>query len=255
MKLFGSILVWCMLCFYMNANAQNWGWELIPVQDGDEWYYVNEMGQRWSTHSYEDALAFSYIYAAVKVNGKYGVIDRRENIIIEPQYDFIKSHFDTFMVVLSGDTFWVDAENNPDFKRRKVSEYSNRDWQKKIISEGDKMGVLDEYGDTLIEPIYNKAELFKNTYAIIVYNEEGKLGVFNNYGNMIFPPELDSIQLLNSNVIQVYKNGKIGAVDRLGRLLALPKYDELYFDYPRFPYVILEDGRVGYIFKGNEYWK
>ena len=75
---------------------------------------------------------------------------------------------------------------------------------------------------------------------VLVYNQEGKVGVFNNYGNMIFLSELDSIKLLNSQVIQVYKNGKIGAVDGLGRLLALPKYDELYFEYPRFPYTILE---------------
>ncbi|UTW67399.1 WG repeat-containing protein [bacterium SCSIO 12643] len=227
---------------------------LIPFRDCKQWYYVNEKGERVGDQVYDFAEPFTRLYAAIMINGKYGFIDQNQKIIIEPQYDYATTRFGVLTVVLDGNTFRVNRDNTRDNRVGCGTRDFMPSTMKEIFKKDNKMGVLDEYRDTLVPPIYKKIEIPYSTEAIIVYTEEGKIGIYNNYGKMIFPAEQDSIEIVSEYVIKVGKEGKYGAVNRLGRLIVRQKYDNLHFDYFNMPYTINEKGRKGYIYKGKEYW-
>lgn len=90
--------------------------------------------------------------AVVKINDKYGCINKKGEIVIEPEWDYI-----------------IQGNRN------------NR-----ILVERDSLfGYIDNKGRILIKPQYHEAELFEEGLAA-VYNGE-KYGFINIKGDTVLP--------------------------------------------------------------------
>lgn len=238
---------------------------LIPFRNGNEWYYVNEFGEKNSKHVYESATPFGLSnYAAIKLDGKYGFVDKIEKIIITPVYDFATPIYGVLTVSIESDTFRIDQFGN---RGANLIGCGNNGGGlttslNRVFTINGKMGVYFER-DTIIQPIYDSIEIIRYTEVIMVKNAKGKFAVFDENGNMSYPFELDSFEkcfLYNSvysplAAIIVVEKGKKGAFDINGNLIAKPKYNNLQFDYWAIPFTVLKNGEIGYVYKGNEYWK
>lgn len=257
------VLLIIFLSISLTCFSQSTSELLIPFRSGAEWYYVNEQGERISNHVYESATPFGLNdYAAVEVNGKYGFIDKNKNVIIDLVYDFATPIYGVLTVAIKSDTFRIDKFGN---RNPVLMGCGNRGLLttslSRVFTENGKMGVY--YGrDTIIQPIYDSIEIISYTEVIMVRNTKGKFAIFDRDGEMVYPFKLDSFKkenLYNSpfgplTAIIVLENGKQGAFDLRGNLIAKPRYFNLHFDYWYLPYTILENGEIGYIFKGKEYW-
>ena len=113
------------------------------------------------------------------------------------------------------------------------------------IYDNGKWGVINSYGETVIEPIYNEMIVIPdNTKAVFIctydvdytngvykskaINENGK-DIIKGYDKVEAIPNYDNIQSLwyEKNVLKVQKNGKFGLVDFTGKEILAPEYDNI----------------------------
>jgi len=94
---------------------------------------------------------------------------------------------------------------------------------------------------------------------MIIFFKDGKYGICNREGKFTVPITLDKVEMISNGGflkrLAIYKDGKVGAVDLIGEVIILPKYTNVHYEFSSTFYTILENGKVGYIYKGKEYWK
>ncbi len=228
---------------------------IIPFRENNEWYYVDVHKKRISSIVYQEAYPFGKKLAVVKLNGKYGFINKNEEIVIPCQYDFASSEFSQLQVAVGLDTFWIDHNGKRSSKTyNDVVSFSKSRNTKSFFKHG-KNGVVNIYSDTILPAKYDQIEIIYYG-AIIAWNEDGKIGIFDYLGHTTIPFELDSFRLndnYNPKFIYIFSKNKVGAVDLKGNLIGLPKYEYIEYDNGLI-FTILKNGKKGYLFQGKEYW-
>ena len=84
----------------------------IFVAVGDGYQMIDTSGKVYSKHTYEDVRLFNdTTYAAVKINGKWGFVDKNGDIVLEPQYEDARSFCNGFAAVkVDGLWGYINAE-------------------------------------------------------------------------------------------------------------------------------------------------
>lgn len=253
----------CLSILLITVNGLLLGQtDIYPFRKGDNWYYTDKNFHRLSEKNYEEAHPFLYDYAVVKVNGKYGFIDKNENLIIPAMYDYaFVQPTGGLEVKLNNEKFLIDLNN----KRLPVvfgcgtsgGGIPNRPYLLNICKEESLYGV-DNHSGNNVPPIYDSISIVEYGFAIVVKDSLGKYGIYDTRPKLTYPVKLDSVSVIRSTYaldrILIFKNDKLGAVNMRAQIIAFPKYDNLHFDYEYAPYTILEDGKKGYIIDGIEYW-
>lgn len=120
-------------------------------------------------------------YTKVKINGKWGVLDLSNNIIITPQYE---------------ELFY----------------YKNDFWE---ISINNKKGIIDTVGNIILPTIYNELDFINDTHVLAV--KDSKYGVVDFRGKIIIPFHYDKLVFLNLKRKDFYfyatKNHTMGIID------------------------------------------
>lgn len=120
-------------------------------------------------------------YTTVKINGKWGVLDLSNNIIITPQYE---------------ELFY----------------YKNDFWQ---ISINNKKGIIDTVGNIILPTIYDELDFINDTHVLAV--KDSKYGVVDFRGKIIIPFHYDKLVFLNLKRKDFYfyatKNHTVGIID------------------------------------------
>jgi hypothetical protein len=113
--------------------------------------------------TYEDAHPFKEDYAAVKLNGKWGYINRKGEIVVKPRYDFVFDFFNGLSVVVVGEALYRDSnwgvidregniiispfEDNPYFRIYSYYEFSIT----KANEDAFRYVCLDRKGNVVID--------------------------------------------------------------------------------------------------------
>lgn len=184
-----------------------------------------------------------YNFFLLKQDDLYGVIDKKGNIIIEPEYSEIKIP-------------------NPE----KGVFICYKEENTKILNER-KEEILTQFTD--IEPIRlkNIASNLMYEKSVLKYAKDGKYGLIDFEGNVIEKPIYDEINSLSykEGELLVKQNEKYGVINIKGNKIVEIKYDkitvdEYYTDENRYQYagyivsITTEEGyRYGYLnYKGKE---
>lgn len=188
---------------------------------------MNEQGR-----GYEIETIKQYNYFILKQEDKYGVIDKKGNRIIEPQYSDIKIPNPEKAVFVC-----YEGENTKVFNERKEE-------------------ILTEY--QAVQPIRLKNISSDLMYekSILVYQKEGKYGFINLEGEEITKPiydEIDSLPYKEGSFV-VKEQDKFGVVNMKGKELVKIEYDEIkldeYYDeekqYEYAGYIVLRKTEEGY---------
>lgn len=179
---------------------------------------------------------FATAYYPVLEEGKWGVIDTKENVIIEPQYDE--------MIV-------VPDRTKPLFIVIANVDYQTGTFDSKAIDKNNQP-VYTQYQK--IEAIYNHDENNNLWYEenVLKVQKEGKYGLINLEGEELLPCEYDDIQPIEGvkKSLVTTKNGKKGLVDNTGTIIAENIYQEitgLTTQYEDGYIITAEDGKKGVI--------
>ncbi len=132
--------------------------------------------------------------AVIKLNDKFGCIDRKGKIVIQPTWDWI----------LQGDK------------------------NKQILVERDSLfGFIDSKGQIIIKPQYQDADLFDDGLAAVGNGK--KYGFINLKGDTVIPFLYDETFMgFNNGLSDVTLNDSCGYIDKQGKIVIPLIYETCY---------------------------
>ena len=184
----------------------------------------------------------NYDYFVISSDGKFGVIDKSGNIVINPEYQSIQipnPEKDVFICL-------YDYDNEK-------AKYSS-----KVLNK-DSKEILGNYEN--VQAITNNNTSISNSYqsAILKYESNNKLGLITIDGKKITDAEYDSIETLEykDNILKISKNGEYGLIELNGDEIIPAEYNAITADgyynssYDKAGYIVnirTDEGyRYGYI--------
>ena len=157
--------------------------------------------------------SFALSYYSVYENGKWGVIDTKGNVVIEPSY--------SEMIIV--------PDNSKDlFVCTYDVDYGNGTYNSKIIDKNSKV-LFTSYDK--VELIYNN-DVSNNLWYeknILKVQKDGKYGLINYEGKEILPCSYDNLYNLKgvANVVVTVKDGKQGLCDNVGNIIIENEFSEI----------------------------
>ena len=141
---------------------------------------------------YDNVWSFSEGLARVKLNGKWGFIDKSGKEIIPCIYD----------------EAWSSSEGLA------------------CVELNGKRGFIDKSGKEIIPCIYGLADFFFEGLARVELN--GKWGFIDKNGNEVIPCIYDFAYSFYEGLAGVKLNGKWGFIDKNGKVVVKTVYDKVY---------------------------
>lgn len=175
-----------------SAKVSIWNDTIKPLFINGKFYYKNTLSKKTITTGFDEAYPFCKGYAVVKINGRYGIIDKVGKVIIKPGYERF-AVTDDFPTILLG-----DQEFN----------YNTGELTKAIFHE--------------VVPYIPQNSIFRI---------DGKYGVKFEDGHKT-EAIYDTVLSAGYKNFAVVRSGKIGVVDRAGKIIIPLIYDDFKGGYP-----------------------
>ena len=197
--------------------------QFCMAKDGN-FGWLDSEGNILVPFEYDAVAKMSPLFSIVCKDGKYGVVNMKdENIEVPIIYDGVKSFTDN-MIVFQKDSKWgiVNTEN------KVVVPFIYDDFEGwtygfAAAKKGDKWGVVNtKNGEITIPIIYEKLKCVAE--GVIAIEKGGKWGAFSTEGNIIIPFVCDEIQLYkvsgkSGGILKTEQHGKTFYYDGDGNLL------------------------------------
>lgn len=165
----------------------------------------------------------------INVGGKYGFINEKGDIIIEPQFD------NAFFCFKDSVCFAQIGEKRGliNTEGQFTTELSNEiGWvygfhkNKSIcIGTNDKYGIIDKNGTIILPIIYNNI-IRHDSIGFIVEDSNGNRGYVKNNGDFIVPCIFDDVNGYEDNLMVVATSRKCGYVDTMGHWVIDSIFDD-----------------------------
>lgn len=173
---------------------------------------------------YDDVHRFTEGLASVKINSKWGYINKNDSIVIPAEY-FGAWEFSEGLAkvkVKPNGTFgFIDHTG----RMAIPAEYGDVGH----FSEGlapfryyDKWGYIDHHNNKVIIEKYNGAKSFSNGLALVVV--KGKWGFIDPDDTMVIPAQYDRAYSFSEGLAAVEFKGKWGYINTSGQMVISPKY-------------------------------
>ncbi|MBW7476067.1 WG repeat-containing protein [Paenibacillus oenotherae] len=191
----------------------------------------------------------------IEKDGKFGFINVKGQIIIEPKYSIaVNEQGNPAYVVADGKQIYYDAAGNKLFECplnqcRYISD-GMAVYQKKIMMEDGtyqtRYGYLNVKGEQVTEAIYHHASPFSDGLARV--NMGKASGYIDKTGRLVIPYRFSSTTEFSEGraVVQLQAGGKYAYIDKTGKLITPAIYAHAgpFSDGAALVYV---DGKYGYI--------
>lgn len=146
-----------------------------------------------------------YKYFILNIDNKYGVIDTKGNVLIEPTYNNViipNPEKAVFICNKEGKNIILDNNNEKLFlEYEDISEISisgivsSIPYEKTVLKykENEKYGLIGYDGKEITKPIYDEIVGLKNKESEMKVKKDGKFGVINAKGATLIKEEYDDI--------------------------------------------------------------
>ena len=225
----------------------------------------------------EKVAVQNYEYFILRQDGKYGVINKKGDIVIHPEYTNViipNPQKAVFVCYDENNNTKVLNQNNEQI----FSEYTQLEpiklkniasdlmYEKNLLTyeQDEKQGLINLEGKVVAKPIYESIEGLPYKEGELLVKIEGKYGVVNNKGNYLVDSDYDQIAVDNYTTEEGYKhagyivsntteNGyRYGYVDVDGNVLLEPEYTEVsriinVKDDDNIYLVVAQNGQYGMI--------
>lgn len=219
-----------------------------------------------TTNTNEKTTSISSYYP-VFTNEKWGVIDEKGNIIIEPNFEEMitipNRNKDIFIcmenVNYEENTYNVkvlNSKNKEIFTGYDLVEAienidaSNNMWYEDNVlkvKKGELYGLIDFSGKEILEPKYQEINALKGTKNSLIIKQNDKLGLSDNKGNVIIKPEYKEIKSIQENYqngyIVVNQDNKYGIIDFTSQVIVETGYEDIKQITGNHMYVVKQDGK------------
>lgn len=171
---------------------------------------VNELNVHYKIEEISE-----YNYFILEQNGKYGVIDKSGNIVIDADYEAVQ------IPNPSKDIFICIKEYNQDTK-----EYAT------VVYNGKKEEILSNYNNVQAVAIFTNINSTPYERSVLTYKENGKYGLIDLQGKEITKPIYDEISSINykEGTFLVKQNEQEGIINMKGKTIIKCEYESVTSD-------------------------
>jgi len=223
---------------------------LAEIGLNDKSGFIKKNGQIMFIPVFEEVTSWKHGRCIVKISGKWGIIDKLGNYLIDATYDGIELIADSIYCVKSGDK---KAMMNFDLKTITTFDMDDIHIFKgdlAIFTKNSKYGFIDKYGKVRIAAKYDYAENFIHNRAIVKYGDY--FGLINQNDSIIIPFELTGIGDFSEDYVFSIKDKSVGYYDLSGILVIPFEYEyypelKLYGNFMEGKAVVRKKGKFGVI--------
>lgn len=209
----------------------DWAWEfendIALVKKNNLWGYINKKGifiipnQYYKLEKFTDGLAI----AQKTIEGKYGVIDKDNKVIVPFTYDEIYPFKNGIAKVGIEQKYgYINTKGQivvPLIQNAAINYTENL---AKIRKNGE-YGYIDTTGKMVIQPQFTDAEEFESV-GLARVKKEGKWGIIDTKGNFIIQPKYEFIYPLKGKIGRIIHRKKYGFIDITNRKeIIAPEYE------------------------------
>ncbi|HYC84611.1 MAG TPA: WG repeat-containing protein, partial [Chryseosolibacter sp.] len=199
------------------------------ISMGKKTSWIDSTGRffhRW----YESRTFFSEGLAAVRLNGKWGFVDKTGKLVIPLRYDFVGNFSEGLATVTVNDKRGFIDKNgdlviplNYEFADSFNGGYAS---VTVLVNQTRKRTFIDKNGNPILEPgdytIFNGR--WKPGVVLLKNKVDGKFYFYNVRTKRFKPSRYEYIEDLSDGLRLVKVNGKYGYVDESERFVVPPKY-------------------------------
>lgn len=189
----------------------------VAEEFGFGMYYVTMDGETTIEGPFESAKPFSEGYAAVRIDGKWGFIDKNGQLICTPQFSKVGDFFEGYAVVsIEGDfgikTGVINTTGELTVSLGNIETYS---WEVKngLIDMGsfrNGFGLMDINGEWVVKPTYDDITSSENFFKL---HKGDKLGGYFPTTQKTIKPQFDKIMFVSNDIAVIAKNEKYGLLN------------------------------------------
>jgi len=252
--------------------------DLASVRIGEKWGFIDKSGKFVIKPNLEYGHNFDDDRSIINVGKnselKHGVIDKTGKLITEQLFEWSGWSFSEGLldVKLNGKWGFINREGKMVIpaKYKDAEGFSEGLAAVNFNEEKSQWGFIDKSGNVVIPAQFEEGWYFKDGLAAIRKN--WKYGFIDKQGKIVIEPKFDWTYSFSEGLAAVKFNGKWGFIDKSGKFIIEPKYDDVWsFNYglagiaigewkggSSFPKQTLPflDAKRGYIDKtGKEIWK
>jgi hypothetical protein len=186
---------------YRSSTYFREGFAIVSLDD-DKRFFIDSAGRRLAAPDFEEAWLFNEGLAGVRINGKWGFIDRRGKLVIPAKFDAADSFCGGLAVV--------------------------------AVKKGDKLkfGFIDKTGKYTVQPKFNYITAFadgiaqfsndaeyiqKSTYFVV--DTTAHYGLIDSAGKIVAEPKFNKIETFHEGFAEAVLGGKTGFIDKTGKWL------------------------------------
>ena len=231
--------------------------EVYIVKIDDKWGVIDSGGDYLIEPSFDRLEYVGENRLRVWKNGKYGFMDLAGRYLLKPQNSFTNlCTFQDRLIQIWDDEYkcgFMDLEGNiiitPRFDY--ASDFINGF---AIAGIDRKRGLINKYGEFLVEPIYDEIENgFSCDRALV--KKDGRFGYVDREGNPIIGIQFEAASVFQNGLVRVKINDKWGLIDIEGNWKTEPKFDDIYEIKVdgKLLYQIRYNGKAGVIDETGKY--
>lgn len=146
---------------------------------------------------------------------KYGVIDEKGNILVEPTYDAVQ------IPNPSKPVFICFGEYNKETKKYKITVFNDKNEQ-----------IFTDYENVQAIPIETNVETTPYEKNTLIYQKDEKFGLININGKEITKPIYEEISSIHykEGTFTIKQDGKVGVINLKGKIIVKPEYETITSD-------------------------
>ena len=196
-------------CEYTNIHS--FSEELVLISKDRKFGFANASGNIVVPIKFDYSIemsaenGFQNGLAKVEQNKKRGLIDKTGKFIVPCEYNDIRNFSEDLCAVKKGKWGFIDKT-----KKQKINFQfeSARDFSEGLarVKIKNKIGFINQQGAFIIPADYTDATDFNKGVTIVTCDE--KKGILDLTGNFLIPCEMDKIEIKESGMFKLEKNGK-----------------------------------------------
>ena len=211
---------------------------VIDIFDRYQYGYIDKQGKIVLRAQFAGAHPFSEGLAAVKIDGKWGFINKSGEVVIPPKFgrafgDGVPSPFSHGIAatLLNTTPVMITRTGSIHLKLEEFDQVGNFSEGLAIVKKDKKVGYINQTGKLVIDLLYFGAvdptettRDFSEGLAVIS-DSSGKYGFINHSGTICIAPKFESASRFCEGLAAVEVDEKYGYIDTTGTMVIPPRFD------------------------------
>jgi len=223
------IIAGIFFLFSCNRIKDNFQYKLRPVKIENKWGYINDKGKIIINPQFDEAFLFSDDIALVKVGNLYGYISEDGRFLIDPVYIGATCFDNGLALVVKEDGYptFIDEEGKIKFAVSQSDQCRLFKEELAAFKSDFKWGFIDKTGRIAIKPQFDKVDDFSEGLAVfgIENNQKIQYGYINSKGNVVINLQFDEAYKFVDGLALVKQNDKYRFIDKSGKFVINAQFE------------------------------